>query len=88
MKTTFIATGDSFITRHIGEYGYDGYEDVCDLIDRHEVRFANLEMTFHNQEGYPAAASVNRERPVTADKFHANGTAFSLRIDKTFDLGA
>ena len=57
MKTTFIATGDSFITRHIGEYGYDGYEDVCDLIDRHEVRFANLEMTFHNQEGYPAAAS-------------------------------
>ena len=57
MKTTFIATGDSFITRHIGEYGYDGYDDVCDLIDRHEVRFANLEMTFHNQEGYPAAAS-------------------------------
>lgn len=57
MKTSFIATGDSFITRHIGEDGYEGYEDLWSLINEHEVRFANLEMTFHNQEGYPAAAS-------------------------------
>ena len=57
MKTTFIATGDSFITRHIAEGGYDGYDKVKELIARHDVRFANLEQTFHNQEGYPAAAS-------------------------------
>lgn len=57
MKTTFVATGDSFITRHIGENGYDGYEAVKNLIQSHDVRFANLEMTFHNQEGYPSAAS-------------------------------
>lgn len=57
MKTTFIATGDSFITRHIAEGGYEGYDKVKELLASHDVRFANLEQTFHNQEGYPAAAS-------------------------------
>lgn len=57
MKTTFIATGDSFITRHIAETGYEGFDDVKALIAKHDVRFANLEMTFHRQEGYPAATS-------------------------------
>lgn len=56
-KTTFIATGDSFITRHIGENGYEGYEELKNLIMAHEVRFTNLEMTFHHQEGYPSASS-------------------------------
>ena len=27
-KVTFIATGDSFITRHISEDGYDGFEKL------------------------------------------------------------
>ncbi|WP_443743793.1 CapA family protein [Sutterella sp.] len=57
MKTSFIATGDSFITRHIPQAGYEGFADLCGLIARHDVRFANLETTFHRQEGYPAAAS-------------------------------
>lgn len=56
-RTTFVATGDSFITRHIGENGYEGYEQLRDLIVSHDVRFANLEMTFHNQEGFPSASS-------------------------------
>ena len=51
MKTTFVATGDSFITRHIGENGYDGYEAVKNLIQSHDIRFATVEMTFHTQEG-------------------------------------
>ncbi|MCI6531352.1 MAG: CapA family protein [Mesosutterella sp.] len=57
MKTTFVATGDSFITRHIPEEGYPGYQELSDLIWNHDVRFANLEMTFHNSEGSPAAES-------------------------------
>lgn len=56
-KVTFVATGDSFITRHISEDGYDGFEKLRKLIRDHDVRFANLEMTFHRCEGSPAAAS-------------------------------
>lgn len=57
MRTTFIATGDSFITRRLPENGYQGFDELEQLINGHDVRFANLEMTFHRQEGFPAAAS-------------------------------
>lgn len=58
MKTiTFIATGDAFITRRFPQGGYEGFEAVRDCICRHDVKFSNLEMTFHNEEGYPAAFS-------------------------------
>ncbi len=57
MKTTFIATGDAFITRHLPEKKYDGFEEIRELINAHDFRFNNLEMTFHRQEGYPAASS-------------------------------
>lgn len=56
-KTTFIATGDAFITRRFPEGGYPGFSEVRDIIEKHDVKFSNLEMTFHNQEGYPAAFS-------------------------------
>ena len=57
MRTTFIATGDSFITRRIPDKGYSGFEDLKTLIEKHDVRFTNLEMTFHDDEAFPAAAS-------------------------------
>ena len=56
-KTTFIAAGDCFITRRIPENGYEGYEKLQSLIKSHDVRFLNLESTFHNCEGSPAAES-------------------------------
>lgn len=56
-KTTFIATGDSFMTRRLPEEGYPGFGRLRDLILSHEVRFNNLEFTAHDQEGYPAAFS-------------------------------
>lgn len=56
-KTTFIATGDSFITRRLPADGYEGFAEVSECIKKHDVRFNNLEMTFHNCEGYPAAVS-------------------------------
>ena len=52
-----IATGDMFITRRIAKDGYEGFEEVRDCIMEHDVKFSNLEMTFHDQEGYPAAES-------------------------------
>ena len=56
-KTTFIATGDVFITRRIPEAGYEGFEEMRKCISAHDVAFTNLEMTFHNCEGYPNAVS-------------------------------
>ncbi|MGI6076097.1 MAG: CapA family protein [Pyramidobacter sp.] len=57
MGTTFIATGDTFITRRIPQGGYDGCAALSELIKRHDLRFTNLEMTFHRREGVPAAVS-------------------------------
>ena len=57
MSITLIATGDAFITRSLPEGGYEGFKEVKELIGRHDVRFSNLEMTFHDHEGYPAAFS-------------------------------
>lgn len=56
-KTTFIATGDSFMTRRLPEGGYPGFAEIQNIINQHDVRFNNLELTIHNQEGYPAAVS-------------------------------
>ncbi len=52
-----IAAGDTFITRRFPKDGYDGFEAVRDCIGRYDVKFVNLEMTFHDEEGYPAAFS-------------------------------
>ena len=56
-KTTFIATGDAFMTRRLPEGGYPGFAEIQEIIGRHDVRFNNLEITIHNQEGYPAVVS-------------------------------
>ena len=56
-KTTFIAAGDAFITRRLPEGGYEGFEALRECILGHDVRFLNLESTFHDHEGYPAVES-------------------------------
>ena len=56
-KTTFIATGDAFMTRRLPEGGYPGFAEIQEIINRHDVKFNNLEITIHNQEGYPAVES-------------------------------
>ena len=56
-KTSFIAAGDIFITRRIPKEGYEGFDALRELIEKHDVKFANLEMTFHDREGIPAASS-------------------------------
>lgn len=54
---SFAATGDSFMTRRIPAEGYEGFIELAALIGRHDVKFNNLEITVHEQEGYPAASS-------------------------------
>lgn len=56
-KTSFIFTGDSFITRRLPENGYPGFKEISEIICRHDVRFNNLEITVHQNEGYPEALS-------------------------------
>lgn len=55
MKTTIIATGDSFITKPLDDY--DGFDEIKEIISAHDIRFNNLEITIHEKEGYPAAFS-------------------------------
>ena len=54
---TYIATGDAFTTRRIPTDGYPGFEELQSVISCHDVKFSNLEMTYHNLEGTPAAVS-------------------------------
>ena len=56
-KISFIATGDSFMTRRIPSEGYPGFQEIAQVIQQHDVRFNNLEITIHNQQGYPSAVS-------------------------------
>lgn len=52
-----IAAGDSFITRRLPEKGYEGFWKLKEVIGSFDVKFANLETTFHEMEGTPAAVS-------------------------------
>jgi len=56
-KTTFIAAGDAFITRRLPAGGYEGFRRLQQCVEKHDVRFLNLESTFHDYEGYPAVES-------------------------------
>ena len=56
-RTTFLATGDVFITRRIPENGYEGFDRLRACIRSHDVAFTNLEMSFHHREGTPNAVS-------------------------------
>ncbi len=75
MKTTFAATGDSFTTRRIPA-DYPGGEELRKFIQSHDVKFNNLEMTYHYEEGYPAAFSGGTwamADPVILDDIQAMG---------------
>ncbi len=56
-KASFIACGDVFMTRRMAEKGYKGFAELAELIQQNDVKFANLELTIHNREGYPFAYS-------------------------------
>ncbi|MCM3712811.1 CapA family protein [Halalkalibacter oceani] len=53
---SFVATGDSFITRKIADRG-SSFTELAALLNSADVRFTNLETTTHHAEGVPAAVS-------------------------------
>ncbi len=55
-KTIFAATGDSFITRRICDTSPQ-FTELASLISNADVRFTNLEVTVHKNEGIPNAFS-------------------------------
>lgn len=54
---TFVATGDSFITRHLPTIKSEQFQRIKKIIQEGEFRFTNLEVTTHNFEGFPSAVS-------------------------------
>ena len=53
----FAAAGDSFITRRLPSLEDDSFSDIASLLKKADVRFNNLEVTVHNEEGFPSAFS-------------------------------
>lgn len=90
-KTTFIAAGDAFITRRLPDGGYEGFSKLRDCILKHDVRFLNLESTFHDYEGYPAVESGGtwaRSDPKTLDDVKEYGfNLFTTANNHTGDYG-
>ncbi|WP_338323005.1 CapA family protein [Oceanobacillus halophilus] len=54
-KTTFVATGDSFINRRLSRGDFD--TKLAGIISSAAFRFTNLETTLHRSQGYPSALS-------------------------------
>lgn len=90
-KTTFIAAGDAFITRRLPEGGYEGFRELQECITAHDVKFLNLESTFHDYEGYPAAVSGGtwaRSDPRTLDDMKVYGfNLFNTANNHSGDYG-
>lgn len=51
-----LLAGDILITRPVPQDGYEGMTAVQQLIHTHDIKFANLETTIHESEGYPSAS--------------------------------
>ena len=47
--------GDIFISKRLPSKSYAGFDELQKILLQHECRFANLETTIHNNEGYPEA---------------------------------
>ena len=53
---TFVATGDSFITRRLPSKD-NQFQQIVNIIEEGEFRFTNFEVTAHKFEGFPFAFS-------------------------------
>lgn len=88
---TFALTGDAIITRALKPYKEPQYLKMIDLIRDADVAFTNLEMLFHDYEGYPATHSGGtwmRAEPELADELTWAGfDMVSLANNHTMDFG-
>lgn len=56
-QLTFVATGDSFITRRLPSVEEESFVKLAHFIQQRDFRFTNLETTVHREEGFPSANS-------------------------------
>ena len=54
---TMALTGDSIITQRLSPYREPEFLRLIEIIRGADVAFTNIEMLFHNYEGYPSVAS-------------------------------
>ena len=54
-EISIIGVGDIFVAKRLPIKTYDGFDEIKDLISRHDACFGNLETTVHDNEGYPSA---------------------------------
>lgn len=54
---SFVATGDSFITRRNPDIDCEEFQRIRSIIHNGEFRFTNFEVTAHHFEGFPSAVS-------------------------------
>ncbi len=54
---TMALTGDSIITQRLSPYREPEFLRLMELIRNADVAFTNIEMLFHNYEGYPSVVS-------------------------------
>lgn len=89
---TFALTGDAIITRALRPYKEPQYLGMIDLIRRADAAFTNLEMLFHDYEGYPATHSGGtwmRAQPELAEELTWAGfDMVSLANNHTMDFGS
>lgn len=74
-KMTFTACGDCFINRRLPDKNED-FLKVSSFINKAEARFANLETTVHNDEGFPSAFSGGtwaKARPAVLEDMKSYG---------------
>src|SRR4051812_43345830 len=78
---TMALTGDSIITQRLSPYREPEFLKMVEMIRHADVAFTNIEMLFHNYEGYPSVVSGGtymRAEPEMAKELSWAG----------FDLGA
>ncbi len=88
---TFALTGDSLITQRLAVHGEPEFLGLMETIRRADVAFTNLEMLFHDYEGYPAAQSggtyVRAHPSILQDLVWAGFDMVSLANNHSVDYG-
>src|SRR5471032_663575 len=54
---TMVLTGDSVITQRLSPYREPEFLQLIEIVRGADVAFTNVEMLFHNYEGYPSVVS-------------------------------
>jgi poly-gamma-glutamate synthesis protein (capsule biosynthesis protein) len=88
----FSATGDSLITRRLAVYDEPQFLSLFELVRGADAAFTNLEMIFHEFEGYPAAESggtwMRGDPALLDDLAWAGFDLFSIANNHTMDYSA